>query len=230
MEITAGSWPPKARKKVKTLRLSPRLTIYLEIPGFLVSVWSRLTMYEAFWIIFSGFNEPSFVTRLLLVNLSLSLWSMATKYWLNQKTAKIIFNQVRIIHGILLASWKICSLVVNLQSFLVIDGRISLNRKITRRTPREASMPVGTVFNVGPVESVQALVSVSKPTVYIWWPQTRLPRREIQDIARIIDWFPKIIFCVIPDITMLSELVCKLFSMLRLVFRLRSSTVWLRLK
>ena len=28
----------------------------------------------------------------------------------------------RIIHGILNASWKICSLVVNGQSFLVIDG------------------------------------------------------------------------------------------------------------
>jgi hypothetical protein len=30
--------------------------------------------------------------------------------------------EIGIIHGILNASWKICSLVVNGQSFLVIDG------------------------------------------------------------------------------------------------------------
>ena len=30
-----------------------------------------------------------------------------------------------------------------------------------------------------------------------------LPRREIQLMAKIIDWFPKIIFCAIPEIIML---------------------------
>jgi hypothetical protein len=33
--------------------------------------------------------------------------------------------------------------------------------------------------------------------------QTTLPIREIQLMAKIIDWFPKIIFCAIPEIIML---------------------------
>ena len=54
-------------------------------------------------------------------------------------------------------------------------------------------VPVGKEIRiVAPVK--YALVSVSRPTVYIWCPHTIDPSNEIQLIAKIIDWLPNTIF------------------------------------
>ena len=44
-----------------------------------------------------------------------------------------------------------------------------------------------------------ALLSISMPTVNIWWLHTRDPKYEIQDIASIIDWYPNKITLICSD-------------------------------
>lgn len=50
-------------------------------------------------------------------------------------------------------------------------------------------IPVGTAIII--VAAVKyARVSVSRPTVYMWWAQTRNPRTPIETIANVIPIYP----------------------------------------
>jgi len=52
-------------------------------------------------------------------------------------------------------------------------------------------IPVGTAIII--VAAVKyALLSTSKPTVYMWWAQTKKPNTPIEIIAHIIPILPKI--------------------------------------
>jgi hypothetical protein len=48
-------------------------------------------------------------------------------------------------------------------------------------------IPVGTAIIIV-VDAKYALVSISIPTVYMWWPQTMNPRKPIEAIAQTIAW------------------------------------------
>lgn len=48
----------------------------------------------------------------------------------------------------------------------------------------------------------QALVSRLKPTVCVWCPQKKLPRRDIDDMAKLIDWFAQDVSCKTRSIIM----------------------------
>lgn len=68
-----------------------------------------------------------------------------------------------------------------------------------KRVPLAVAIHLNTLIPVGIAITIVAPVkyareSTSRPTVYMWWPQTIKPKRPIEHIAYCIPRVPKVFF------------------------------------